>query len=314
MTYLIPEALHTVMEPIPYPEAFDHPDYLYQVKWDGVRIMAHVQGGNVQLINKHMNERTEQYLELQALPRLLNVNNAVLDGEVVVIKESKASFPDVMRRDRCSDYKNIKYLQQKFPVDYMVFDLLWLNGKNLMHEPLSIRKSYLQEVLHEKDFIHLLEDFYEGKTLFEAVKSMHMEGVVAKKKDGSYIEGKKHQDWLKIKCRQLQNCLLGGYTLRGKIVNSLLLGVYDENDFLYVGKAASGLTTSQQEVLAQELPKLQINYSPFGNLPGKRGNFHFLKPELGVKVEFQEWTEDLKLRTPVIKAFADIEAGECRII
>lgn len=313
MSYLLPETFRKVMEPVPYPEAFDHPDYLYQVKWDGVRILSHIQDGHVQLINKHMHERTEQYSELQDLSRLLDARNAVLDGEVVVLKDSKASFPDVMRRDRCSDIKSIKYLQKKLPVDYMVFDLLWLNGKNLMHEPLSIRKSYLQKMIHEEDFLHLLEDFYQGKTLFEAVKAMNMEGIVAKKKEGSYIEGKKHQDWLKIKCRYLQNCLLGGYTLRGKIVNSLLLGVYDENNFLYVGRAASGLSTSQQEILSKELPKLEINNSPFSNLLGKRGNFHFIKPDLGIKVEFQEWTEDLKLRTPVIKAFADIESGECWI-
>lgn len=301
------------MEPVSFPEAFDDENYIYQVKWDGVRMLAIVHAGRIRLINKHAHERTQQYGELEELPALLDAKTAVLDGELVVLKEGKPSFPAVMRRDSCRDTKNLSYLRELLPVHYMVFDILHLNGRDLRQESLLVRKAQLEKVLTSQGFLHLVEDFSSGRALFKAVDEHNMEGVVAKTKESLYLPGKQHRQWLKIKCRRSQNCLVGGYTMRGKVVNALLLGVYKDDSLICVGKAGSGLSHWQQELLSQQLPSLTITGSPFINLNGLKSNYFFVKPEIGVRVEYLEWSEDMKLRSPAIKEFIKPKLHDCQV-
>ena len=308
MISLLPD-LNKVMEPVLCPEAFDSEEFLFQVKWDGIRILA-VVDNKTRLINKHMRDKTAQYPELQNLGGSLPVSSAVLDGEVVVLKDGQPSFPSIMRRDK-ANIQNVPYLKALLPVDYMVFDLLYLDGQDLRSKPIEHRLELLQPLITNQANLHPVEDFLAGKSLFAAVLNMGMEGIVAKKKGSRYSPGKSHQDWLKVKCRRTQTCLLGGYTLRGKLVNSLLLGVFRDGSLFYVGRAGSGLTAAQQEILSQQLPELKINDSPFANLPSGRKGYHYVRPHIGVLIEYLEWTEDLNLRNPVIKGFIAIDPAEC---
>lgn len=305
------EKFRAPMEPLTGPELPSGRDYLYQVKWDGIRIIAVVNNGKVRLFNKHLQERTSQYPELQDLTHRIKAQAAVLDGEIVVLRDGKPSFPDVMRRANCAVNAQIGQMQRSYPIEYMLFDLLYLDGGNLMNLPLSDRQFNLHNIVAEKDYLHLAENFPDGQALFKAVESMEMEGIVAKKQKSTYIQGKKHQFWFKIKCWRRQNCLMGGFTLRGRLVNSLLLGAYRDGALYYIGKASSGLDVTKQEILSQQLPALVISESPFANILRKTPEMHFVKPELGVEVEFLEWTGDLKLRSPVIKNFSMIEHEKC---
>lgn len=305
------EKFRVPMEPRSCSELPSGKDYLYQVKWDGIRMIAFLDQGKVRLFNKHLRERTSQYPELHDLPQRIDAESAVLDGEIVVLRDGKPNFPDVMRRANCIINEQIGQMQISYPIEYILFDLLYLNGQNLMNLPLSERQIHLPNIAIEKDYLHLVENFPDGQALFKAVQSMDMEGVVAKKYSSPYIQGKKHRFWLKVKCLRRQNCLLGGYTLRGKLVNSLLLGAYRDGSLFYIGKAANGLDADSQEVLSQQLPALEIIDSPFVNISRKPPEMHFIKPELGLLVEFLEWTDDLKLRSPVIKNFAIIERETC---
>lgn len=298
------------MDPLLWPEAFDNDEYIFQVKWDGVRIIAEVNHGQVSLTNKHGKDKTEQYPELHELSQCLKVKTAILDGEVVVLKEGKPSFPTVMRRDQ-SQAKNIASLRNLLPINYMVFDLLYLNGRDLRNEPLEFRKSQLDQLLINQASLNPVEDFPSGKLLFDAVERMGMEGIVAKKRTSPYTQDKRHKDWLKVKCRRKQACLIGGYTLRGTIVNSLLLGIFREGSFTYVGKAGSGLSAAQQETLSQLLPQLEIHKSPFVNPPSPKKGYHYVRPQIGVQIEYLEWTEELNLRNPVIKGFLDVDPAKC---
>ena len=308
MISLLPD-LNKAMEPVLCPEAFDSEEFLFQVKWDGIRILA-VIDNKTRLINKHMRDKTAQYPELQNLGGSLSVSSAVLDGEVVVLKDGQPSFPSIIRRDK-ANIQNVHYLKALLPVDYMVFDLLYLDGQDLRSKPIEHRLELLQPLITNQANLHPVEDFLAGKSLFAAVLNMGMEGIVAKKKGSRYSPGKSHQDWLKVKCRRTQTCLLGGYTLRGKLVNSLLLGVFRDGSLFYVGRAGSGLTAAQQEILSKQLPPLKINDSPFVNLPSSRKGYHYVRPLMGVLIEYLEWTEDLNLRNPVIKGFIDIDPAEC---
>jgi bifunctional non-homologous end joining protein LigD len=270
--------------------------------------------GRVYLLNKRMRCRTQQYIELQALNDSVKARSAVLDGEVVCLKEGRPSFPAVMKRDRTANAAAIKHLSSVLPITYMVFDILFFNGKDLRKETLTHRQNVLRSIVTGNYCLHRVESFQDGISLFDAVKDMGLEGVVAKNKSGIYHNGKHHNDWFKIKCFQYQNCLVGGYTMRGRLVNSLLLGAYREKGLSYLGRASAGLNTAQQELLSQQLPALDIAHSPFADLSKVPPGGHFVQPELGLRVEYLEWTEDLKLRSPVIKEFIDTRKEDFQVI
>lgn len=291
------------MDPILREDVFDSPDYLYQLKWDGVRMLALLEEGKVELINKKLSLRTQQYPELQALPSCLKASSAVLDGEVVVLKDGKPDFAKVIARDRCSKASSIAHYQKNCPVHYMVFDLLFLNGQDLRQLSTQKRLEHLDEIFVNQHLAALVESFDQGVALYHAVDKMGLEGIVAKRRDSPYLPGKHHQAWFKIKCRRSQECLIGGYTLRGKLINALLLGVYREGSLYYAGRAGTGINSSQQELLSRELPKLRRSTSPFADYIRGREDLYFVEPFLGVKVEFMEWTENLHLRHPVIQGF-----------
>jgi len=292
-----------VMEPVSCDQVFERQDYLYQVKWDGVRMLAFIQDGQVTLINKRHHERTLQYPELQELPARIAARQAILDGEIVVLKGGKPSFPAVMSRDNQRGEAGIRRVQESLPINYMVFDILQLNGENLTIQPLEERQHLLRERIAPGAWLHLVEDFAQGTALFDSICQLDLEGVVAKQRRGCYIGGKRHRDWFKIKYRRRAECLVGGYTLRGSLVNSLLLGWKQDKQLFFVGRAGSGLNSAQEEILTSFLPGQEIKQSPFANLSRQPAGYHFVKPVIGVEIEFAEWTEDLHLRAPVIKDF-----------
>lgn len=290
------------MEPIIREQVFDSEDFIYQLKWDGVRMLAYSGKNQVKLINKRLNNRTAQYPELQALTSLLHGRQVVLDGEIVAFKESRVSFPAVMRRDNARSERSIAMLLTEVPVSYIVFDLLWDKDKDLRALPLVERKQCLQELLTPQDDIHIIEDFPCGSSLFTAIQAANLEGIVAKRKASPYLAGKKHRDWFKIKNRRRQECVIGGYTQRNKIANSLLLGVCQGDSLHYVGRASSGLSEDDWKELHSVLCSLQNSTMPFVSLPSKMAQeSFFVKPVLVVEIEFAEWTENMHLRAPVIK-------------
>lgn len=302
---------YPVMEPVKREEVSDSEDFLYQVKWDGVRMLAGVSGENVTLLNKRGHFRTIQYPELQTLPNLIAADSAILDGEIVVLKEGKPSFPTVMQRDLAGSLSAIQMLTRALPIAYMVFDLLYLNGKDLRSQTLSERITLLADLFSDQDYLYQVQRFPQGSSLFAAVKEANLEGIVAKRKDSFYLPGKQHKDWYKIKVLRSQKCLVGGYTLRGRQVNSLLLGVWREDKLLYAGKAANGLNTAHLQMLTAEFPRLAVQHSPFANPTPKEA--HYIEPHLAVLVEFMEWTDSLQLRFPVIKSFITASASDCSV-
>ncbi|MDD4627426.1 MAG: non-homologous end-joining DNA ligase [Syntrophomonas sp.] len=299
------------MDPINCEQAFDSDDFLYQVKWDGVRMLVAVAGEQVSLLNKRGNLRTGQYPELQNLPNLIRASTAVLDGEIVVLREGKPSFPAVMQRDNCRNPMKIQHLSKTLAISYMVFDLLYLNGRDLRSASLLDRLSQLAEIFDNQGCLYLVESFSQGTTLFDSVQRAGLEGIVAKRKNSYYRPGKQHDDWFKIKCLRSQACLVGGYTLRGKQVNALLLGVMRDGSLSFAGKAGNGLDTEQLQILSETLPRLEVKDSPF--LEPTPAGSHYITPQLAVQVEYLEWTDSLHLRFPVIKSFMKNAGADCSV-
>ncbi len=278
-------------------------------------MLSYIEGNQVRLINKRLNPRTIQYPELQQLPQLLSGHNAILDGEIIVLKDGRPSFPSVMRRDQCSASKTISYWSQHLPITYMLFDMVFLDKLNLTTLPFLERHDLLAQTLDlTSPLLHLVENFSEGKSLFEAVKANELEGIVAKRKSSSYIPGKQHRDWLKIKYRRSLNCVIGGYTMRSNQVNSLLLGLFQEEQLIYVGRAGSGLSEPDRQALSVRLPSLAVPEPMFNRFSSiKIPAATFTRPLLAVRVEFAEWTEHMQLRSPVIKEFLAIEPQQCSL-
>lgn len=298
------------MMPVLVKEIIESPEYVYQVKWDGVRMLAYLSAGRVTLVNKNGHLRTGQYPELQELAFLLQVPSAILDGEVVVLKGGKPSFPSILKRD-LSSASQAGRLMKLYPLHYMVFDIPFA-GRDLRNLTLTERQSILEKNLVTNDWVHTVENFTSGHSLFSAIKAQDMEGIVIKRSASLYIGGKKHRDWLKVKNRRIQYCVVGGYTLRGTMINALLLGVYHQEDLLYVGKVGTGLKQEEWNMLTRELPRMSIPHSPFVNKPPTQG-YYFVHPRLTVKIEFAEWTESLTLRSPVIAGFSNKPADDCTL-
>lgn len=303
------------MKPIPCPHIFADDQFWYQVKWDGVRMLSYVNNGQVTLINKSLKDKTMQFPELSILGELLGEKQAVLDGEIIVLKNGKPHFPSVLKRNLNKTAMHIKALVRELPIVYMIFDLIKLGTRDLRSEPFNVRNDLLSSCLNWQQPFHLVESFADGPQLFAAVMENGLEGVVAKRKSSPYISGKRHNDWLKIKYRQRRIFVIGGFTLRQNKTNALLTGLYDKKEagnLYYMGRAGAGLNESQWEMLTEQLPKLETRRSPFVNLNTRQlKEAVFIEPLLTAEIEYAELTDNLYVRAPVIIGFSAVAPDEC---
>jgi bifunctional non-homologous end joining protein LigD len=292
------------MEPMTCPKPFDDAGTGFQIKWDGVRILAHIKDGRVELYNRKKNIRTRQYPEVAfTLAGLIN-HDLILDGEMVALKGGKPSFPQLIRRDFAVDTSTVRYLCGVIPVTYVIFDILYNNGHDLTEYPFSQRDELLKSLIPSKDPIVVTDTIHRrGTTLFSVAKSAELEGIVAKKLDSPYRIAKKSSDWLKIKNRRSLTALIGGYFFEGREVRSLFLGVFQDKDFIYVGRAGSGLNRQSALLLLERLQGIKTNRCHFTNPPevGKREVAYWVNPSIEVMIEYMDFTDEGYVRHPVIK-------------
>ncbi len=300
------------MEPRSASNPFDSEDYLYQVKWDGVRIVAFIDQKQVRLQNRKLRARSHVYPDFENLSDYIDSKEAILDGEMVVLKDGKPSFSGILKRDLKTDELAIKVAAEKIPATYVVFDLISLNGQDLTTKPLTQRLELLREIAIPHDYFQIIDDFPSGIALFRAIEEQEMEGIVAKKKDSPYLIGQKTDHWLKIKTSKDLIAVVGGYTIKERRLSSLLMGAYLDGDFHYIGNAATGLTSENLKLLSIHLLEFEIKAAPFINPPRLYGvTTHWIQPLLTVKVEFMEWSNDFQMRAPVIRGFTRDNPQEC---
>ncbi|MCF6095502.1 DNA ligase [Thermovorax subterraneus] len=292
------------MEPTPCREAFDDESFGFQVKWDGTRVLAHIDG-KVELFNRKMKGRTKQYPEVvDALLRLFSGKSTVLDGEMIALLGGRPDFHNLMRRDMATDEAAVKYLASKIPVTYVVFDILYLDGRCLAELPFSERYGILKSSLQSRDPVVVTDTFPgTGISLFEAVKAKGLEGIVAKKLDSRYEIGKKSKKWLKIKNRRIITALVGGFLAEGKRVRSLFLGHLVEGHLVFIGRVSSGLDAEKSSALFDAFSRLITDECPFSALPplSKKEKPLWVLPRTLVEVEFLEYTGEGFLRHPVLR-------------
>ena len=293
------------MEPVLIKKPFDDERYIYQIKWDGIRILSYLTPGTVSLYTRKGNERTATYPEFADLKKYLRGNSAILDGEVVVFGDKGIpSFNRVLKRDLAA--RVTKELQEKYPAVYVVFDLLFLNGRLLTEMPLTKRQEILAESLETSARIAVCDSYEKGTDLFNIMEQKGMEGIVAKEKGGLYHPGQKYKTWLKVKCRREIDAIVGGITLENGRITSLLLGIRQEEELLYVGRALTGLNNKDLVQLGRIAQEYGAAVPPFQQRPKvERGlKTVWLPPLLTAHIEFLEWSEHGMLRQPVIKSLS----------
>ncbi|ADU31435.1 ATP dependent DNA ligase [Evansella cellulosilytica DSM 2522] len=289
-------------------------EWIYEMKWDGVRIINYYNGDNVRLFNRKQNERTQQFPELLDIHSYCKASSVILDGEVIALGENgKPSFHQVMRRDALRNMDKVKQLIPILSVFYCIFDIVYYNDEWVNDWHLSDRKDLLSEIITPNEFIQLTPSYDDGETLFDVTKQQGMEGIVAKKLSSTYAFGGKDNRWLKIKNFQDIIAVVGGVTYRNGIVNAILLGLYDNDMNLhYIGHAGTGkLTQNDWRILTNFVDQLKIAQKPFVNEPERAKDAQWIKPSLTVKIKYIEWPKGRSIRQPSIQSFVDIPPTEC---
>lgn len=321
----MPTVIHPMLA-TPIAKAFDNPDWLFELKWDGYRAVAFIEDGRLRLVSRNQNDLTRQFAELGSLPQFVKAKRAILDGEIVALDdEGRPSFSLMQQRTGFQPGKRRLPGREGVPVIYYAFDLLYLDGIDLRRVALEQRKRLLQEriVAGESDVVHFSDHYPEkGLALFEAARQRGLEGIVAKKRSSVYQE-KRSNDWLKIKITQRQECVIGGYTDpegSREYFGALVLGLYNRHQqLIHVGQVGTGFDQKMLKEVSARLQPLKTKQNPFyGEIGGLR-KVQFVRPELVAEIKFGEWTHEtadsgMKLRAPVFMGLrTDKSAEECRL-
>src|SRR5581483_1287109 len=272
-------------------------DWLFEVKWDGYRAVAYVRGGEATLVSRKGNDLTGRFVSVaRALPKAVKSPSAVLDGEVCALDEQGRPSFSAMQQGKPGT-----------PIVYEAFDVLELEGEPLVDLPLSERRERLERILDRRNgTVRLSEAFEDGDALYEAARTQGLEGIIAKRADCPYRQGKRTREWLKIKTHGRQEFVIAGYTKgqgrRSGRFGSLVLGVWRGGELSYVGNCGTGFTDHDIDELLARLRPLERKGSPFPVVPKmpkvRRGDVVWVEPELVCEVEFVEWTHDGRLRAP----------------
>ncbi|WP_410513732.1 RNA ligase family protein [Paenibacillus sp. BR2-3] len=289
--------------------------WIAQIKWDGVRMLSYYDGVSAELINRRGNRRTLQYPELTDITAYCKASSVILDGEIIALNSGKPSFHEVMRRDSLRKEAAIRAAKDQIQVMYMVFDILYCNGKWTLDQPLSSRQLLLAEMLLPHPNVQLVPSYQNPAELLSAARTNGLEGILCKDISSTYTPGGKDKRWLKRKIISDVNAVAGGVTFRDGRVNAFLLGLYDEDGRLhYIGHAGSGRFNVEEwrKVTAEALDLATTESMPFTTLPPRYSGALWIKPQLVFKVHFLEWNSSGTLRQPVIQASVHIPAQECR--
>jgi bifunctional non-homologous end joining protein LigD len=252
-------------------DRFFHPDWVYERKYDGIRMVAFKRNGKVELFSRNHRLQNDAFPRLVSAIRELPVDNLILDGEATW-RETQSN-------------------------SYHVFDVLWLAGEDVRMQPLDARRQLLAELPFHEPILRVTA--LEEAEPWTRACDEGWEGVIAKKRDAPY-EHRRSKSWLKMKCETIGDFVVGGFTdpQRSRVgFGALLVGVYEGSEFVYAGKVGTGFDTELLTGLRARLNALEISASPFTQAVGlPRVRAHWVKPEIVVQVAFMEWTVHGKLR------------------
>jgi bifunctional non-homologous end joining protein LigD len=295
-------------------------DWIYELKFDGIRAIAVKIDKKVSLISRNGNKLDARFPEIVEAVKDLPINKCVIDGEIVALdEEGRSSFQLLQAREMLATgrVRPTGGEGKKSPIYFYVFDLLQLNGRSLISLPLDQRKDLLQEVSGDAgDPIRFSGEIGGDATaLLKEVKRRGLEGIVGKLRNSVYEPGRRSGAWIKLKCVNEQEFVIGGYTPPGgsrKHFGAVLVGYYKGDRLMFAGKVGSGFTSKTLSMLHKKFREEERDSCPFVDLPSKeRGQWgqgitpsmmhkmHWVNPKFVAQIKFAEWTRDGKLRQPV---------------
>jgi bifunctional non-homologous end joining protein LigD len=279
---------------------FSDPSWLFEIKWDGVRTLARITDGEIKLISRNGNDVTKQYPELAVLPSVLSAREAILDGEIVALDErGHSGFARLQQRMHVR--APAPPLVAQVPVTYYLFDLLYCDGYDLRFVPLVERKGFLRRLLHPGSAVRFSDHQMDrGKELYELAGANGLEGIIGKRADSVYSEGRSNA-WVKIKQTTTIDAVIGGWTdarSPGLRFGALLLGLYEGKKLRFVGHVGTGFDGKAQEEIGKMLKERETERCPFEKTPEANEPEHWVKPDLVARVRYVEWTPEKRLRHP----------------
>ena len=278
------------------------PDWLFEVKWDGVRALAFIENEEVRLQSRSGLRCERQYPELAVIPHHVAAKRAVLDGEIAVLDQKGISrFHLIQPRIANSEPNTVAHLARSNPAVYFVFDLLYLDGYDLRQVELAQRRELLEAVVTSGAVLRVSETFPSGDELLDAAREAGLEGILAKRAASCY-ESRRSAEWLKIKLVNQQEFVIGGFTEpQGgrQYFGALALGAWHDGKLDWVGNVGTGFDQKTLASLDARLQPLITRECPFAVRPKPDRGMTWVKPELVCEVKFANWTTDSRLRAPV---------------
>jgi bifunctional non-homologous end joining protein LigD len=298
-------------------------DWLYELKFDGIRAIAVKNKSKISLISRNGNRLDARFPEIAEAVKNLPVRDCVIDGEVVALDEEGRSSFQLLQA--------LEMEGRKAPLRFYVFDLLQLDGKSLLGLPLEQRKQVLAKVCENAgDPIRYSGEISgDVKSLLAEVKRRSLEGLIGKQRSSVYEPGRRSGAWIKLKCVNEQEFVIGGYTPPAgsrKHFGAILVGYYEGGKLRFAGKVGSGFTSKSLSILYRKFREEERDHCPFVDLPSKQGGewvqgitpsmmkkMHWVNPKFVAQIKFAEWTRDGKLRQPVFLGMReDKEATKVR--
>jgi bifunctional non-homologous end joining protein LigD len=282
---------------------FDGDDWTFEIKWDGFRVEAVVERGTVRIWTRGQQDAAGYFGPFLDPADWIVADQAIVDGEVIALDgRGEPDFALLQARIKGKERGG-----ETTPFVYEVFDLMWLDGRSLLDEPLEVRRMLLKDVLRADPRVRLSEDIAgEGLAFFAAAQERGLEGIMAKDRRSRYEPGKRTMAWQKIKIRPEQELVVGGWAKgTGKAVDlgALLVGVYDGIRLEYAGKVGAGFNDASRAELLAAIAPLATDEQPFAESPPRAAsrNALWLRPELVIRAEFAGWTGDGLVRQAAYK-------------
>lgn len=291
-------------------------DYIYEIKMDGQRTLAEVSRKEVRLYTRNFQIVTNKYPELDILSNCLVKKSALLDGEIVALRNGIPSFELLQQRMSLRSVRLLSRVTQEVPVLYYVFDILEMDGRSMLEQPLLQRKKALDRSLRPVDPVKILPFFRERDLPLLKAKEYGYEGIVAKNARSAYYPGKRTDLWIKFKFQQVDSFVIGGWMEGGRSQNfgSIVVGKFKGRKLVHCGRVGTGFNEATIRSLMKEFAKIEVGTSPFEKVAEDRAHFHWLRPRMVAEVKFKEWTSQGIFRAPVFLGLRpDIRASDCKL-
>jgi bifunctional non-homologous end joining protein LigD len=291
----------------PMDHAFSREGWLFELKYDGIRAMVSVAGDLVRITGRRGGDETARYPEAQAIRAGIRARQAIVDGDLVVLDtDGRPSFERMQQRINVVRDTDVRRAAAEHPVTFMAFDLLELEGRDLLSTELRIRKKTLRETIVDSPNILFAEHVErDGVSLFDIARESGIEGIVGKRADSLYRPGVRTPDWVKVKSWRSQSCVIAGYTAgRGRRtiqLGALILAVLEGTRLVHCGQVGTGFDEKTLRDLRDRLRPLEVKTCPLDVTPKTSEPATWVKPELVCEVRFAGWTRDGILRHPAFR-------------